>query len=507
MFDGGPLDRIASAQFTAENLRAYQDPAAEWLLANPFSALWADLGMGKCVITLRMLYRLWGEFGFNRVLIVAPMRVAIHTWPAELKLWSFAAGMSYTVVRWEVSEHPEMEAELAEAIEGMKRAGVPTAQRVRRANWLRTQLQRHEKWKLAHENTAVHLTNFDSVPWLVQVYGQEKWPYDVIIIDESKAVDNHATNRFKALSYILPSVKRLHELTASPAPEGYQGLFSQTYLMDRGQRLGRNITSFRKKYMLRHPYIQHKWIMKPGADQQLERKIHDIVYILKADDHFPPRKPVLISHKFELSAAEQQIYNRLERNKVLELPDGREILPAEAGSVHQKLVQYASGSVYDENRAVHWYHDHKIQELTEIVEAAQGQPVLVAYWFGMNQRRLKEAFPQARFVDKRGDVLDDWNAGKVPILFIQPSSDAWGLNLHHGGHILVFFDLIYPFGLWFQLIGRLRPTTNVHIVQVHHLVALGTIDEDIMANRENRQAMQDALFARLRRIQRESGRG
>lgn len=502
MFDGSPLNRIAAASLTADDLRDYQEAAAQWLLENPFSALWADMGMGKCVISLRVLHTLWSEFRFNRVLICAPMRVAVHTWPSELALWSFAAGMSHTVIRTELQDHPEMEAEIADARSQMRAKGVTAAESNRRSAWLRTQLQRHEKWKLAQRPTAIHIINHDAIPWLVQVFGRDKWPYDAVIIDESTAVKNHATERFKALSYVRPVIQRLHELTATPAPQGLDGLFSQMYLLDRGERFGKNITAFRKRYLMPKPYVPHQWIMQPGADEKIASKIHDIVHTIKADDHFPPRKPVLLSREFNLSRSEQATYDKLEREKILELPDGREILPREAGAVYQKLTQIASGMVYDETGATHWYHDHKIAELEELIEEAQGQPVLVAHWHKITLKRLKEAFPQGRAVDKQGKIIDEWNAGKVPLMFVQPASDAWGLNLHLGGaHILVFFDLIHSFGLWFQLIGRLRPTTNKHIVQVYHLVAKGTIDEDIMANRENREAMQTALYARVKRLQ------
>jgi hypothetical protein len=518
--------RFANAELTRDDLHDYQDgpdPNAStvaFLKANPFSALFVDLGFGKTVSVLTLIADLLDGMEFERCLVVGPLRVVNTTWPDEIPKWRHTAHLTYAHIRDE---------ELQEAV---RRAGqvarapivaIAKEEAIRRGleplelNPISTREVVNEFVKVhrieidkARRRTArkeireaslrtpatIHLINREQVEFLVAAWGKD-WPYDVVIIDESSSLKDHKTKRFKALRRVRPLIKRLHQLTATPAAEGYMGLFAQVYLLDGGERLGTSITAYRDRYFVRG-YDGYSWKLRPGAEEEIAAKIADICLTLKKDEKDNP--PISNIRSVKLSREELALYKALERDYVMELPDGTEIEAETAASLSSKLLQMASGCVYDDKKQTHFIHNHKIDELQQIVEEACGEPLLVAYWYKSSLARLREAFPKAVVMDPAGKAVAPWNKRKIDMMLIHPQGAGHGLNLQHGGHHLVFFDIPWSLELYLQTVGRLDRQGQKNRVVLHHLVADETVEKNVVkALREKRNA-QDELFRLLKRL-------
>jgi hypothetical protein len=508
--------KFARVERSEIEVHAYQWSAADFLFETPFSALFIDTGLGKTVIVLLLLVRLFMSFACKKVLIIAPVRVAAQTWPNEIQFWDFAAFLNWTVIRAEDDDPEVISAGKAAYDDARYFGGDPNDAR-KALQKARTAKKAELRLERARSRSSVHMINKEALPWLVEQYtewnvvkGRRKrrlvnWPYDVVIIDESSCVKAYDSALFNALQLVRhQGAKRMHQLTATPAAESYEGLFTQTYLMDLGERLGRNITSYRKRFMQPHPHVKFKWRMNPGADKQIAEIISDIVLVMKSEDYLDEQEPLFLPRKIDLTPAEQAMYRKFQREFVLTLPEKEERIVAEtAASLSSKLLQLASGAVYDENKKPKHVHDHKIDDLRQLVEEldVSGEPLMVAYWYKSSLARLKKAFPDAKVMDKAGKMVDPWNAGKVKMLLVHPASVGHGLNMQKGpGHDIYFFDACWSYELYYQLYRRLHRQGQARRVRVHLAQVVGTVDELVFKRLLLKRDAQEALFQRIKAL-------
>jgi SNF2 family DNA or RNA helicase len=492
--------REARVRHHVEDLRAYQtDELIPFAMDNPYSGLFVDMGLGKTVSVLTILNALFERDLNLRVLIIAPLRVAVQTWPTELAEWSHTWWMTYTLIRPD-ENHPDcIEAQrLARVAQRQDEFGSPNYA-ARKAKTAHLELQRR---KLADTDRMIHIINREAVDWLVGYHGKA-WPYDVVIVDESTSFADHTSLRFKALNKVRSRFKRLHLLTGIPAPEGIEDYFAQIYLLDRGERFGKGITAFRETYLVQNKYSR-KWTPQIGAAKVVAEKIKDICIVMRSEDYLDRTKPLVIERPILLEPNELASYKRFERELILDLPDGEEIEADNAAALAQKLLQLASGAVYDQTGAYHEIHHHKLEELAELREETKGTPLLIAYWHKSSLARLRKLLPKATVMDRTGSCVPNWNAGKISELLIHPMSAGHGLNMQLGpGHILVYFDNPRPLEVYLQTIARLDRPGQKRQVKVIHLVTRGTVDEAIVPSLIDKNDTQDAIRKYIRDLRKD----
>lgn len=530
MVEVSAFDRLIQAKFAdvelgPEQMHSYQrDIALPFLRENPFSALFVDLGLGKSITCATLITELLDDFHPGKILVIGPLRVMTDTWPMEFKKWRHTAPFNYTLIR-EDDDDPRIKAaqtidrgnkdERAWERENLELAGLEEKE-------IRALLGKREEAKvrleirgeLARSKRRIHFINREQLVWLVNFYGP-KWPYRTVIIDESTSFKDYSTTRFKALAKVRNTdglITRLHELTATPAAETYEHLFAQLYLLDRGKRLGKNITAYRSSYFS-YDRWKMKWLLRKGCEEEILDKIKDICLVMKAKDYLKLDEPTIIPKPVNLPADAMAIYEAMREDFVVSLPDGSEVEAETAAALSSKLLQIASGVLYEtvdmhdlgtdeytKVKKVHRIHDAKVETLREITESLDGEPVLVAYHFKSSLDRLKKAFPKAVVMDKDGKCIKAWNERKIPMLLIHPQSGGHGLNLQKGGHNIVFFDLVWSLELWLQLIGRLARQGQKNPVLVQVLVANGTHDWDVFKALRDKEDAQDKLFSILKRL-------
>lgn len=419
-----------------KDLHPYQGECVTHLKKNPYSALFIDVGLGKSVISLTLIADLLNEGWRGKALVIAPLRVARSTWPEEIKEWKQAAGIEYTLIRAEDSDD-DIRAIYKEHYDRFyaaeRRVGetprVAARNAARKASPYRQAAKEEKRRRLVLETTELHIINVEQLVWLVEFWEErgrltgETWPYDVCFLDESSKFKDPSTKRWKALNKARGRMKRLHQLTASPASEHYEGLFAQLFLMDRGKRLGNSMHSYHKKYF--HEIRKaHKWKLRPGSDKRISERIADICKVVKlADvrDYVKVEDWVPIKRRIVLPTDIQQRYRNFERDFILELDD--DIIEAmNAGALFNKLLQLSAGAVYDAEKNVRAIHDEKIEDLKELIEELGDTPIMVTYWFQSTLARLKKAFPEAVVMDREAKCKDAWNAGKIKILLVHPAS-------------------------------------------------------------------------------------
>ena len=436
---------------------AYQARAIDWVLDRTAAALWLGMGLGKTVVTATAVRQLLDQCMVERVLVVAPKRVAAHAWPGELAKWVRFGGLTWTVIEGDARER---------------------ARRIR-------------------EPTDVHLIGRELLPWLVEDWeASGGWPYDMVVIDEASGFKDPDTRRFKALKRVRPQVERLVELTGTPAPNSLLELWPQVYLLDRGARLGRAFSAFREVWF-ESDYMGWRWTPRPGAEAEIQRRVEDLALTLKAEDWLALPERVDRVLPVPLPAEARARYRRLERELVLELGEAR-ISAVNAGVLAGKLLQAANGALYAEDGEWHRLHDAKLDALEDLLEAAAGEPVLVAYAYRSDRERLLARFPQAVELRAAG-AIDAWNRGEVPVLLAHPASGGHGLNLQAGGRHVVWWGLTWSLELYQQLTARLHRQGQTRPVLVHHLVAEGTLDETVMAALAGKAATQDGLLEAVKR--------
>ena len=523
-FDERIRAKFANVIRTEEDLHVYQGEAWTFMRDNPFSHLFIDLGLGKTVSSLTLIAWLLREITSDKILVIGPVRVMTDTWPTEITLWQHIAHLNYTLIR-EDDDDPRLKA--ARAVDRRENPDrsferdMLTAQGVDETEILAKLGPTHEtrarhaiRAELAHSSTNIHFINKEQLEWLVNLH-KGKWPYRTVIIDEVSLFKDASTHVFKALAKVRRTpglITRLHGLTATPAAETYEHLWTLMYLLDLGERLGKKISWYRERY-----FTYNKWAMKfklrPDAEQEILAKISDVCLVMKAEDYLDLEKPTIIQKPVRLNERQMNLYRKMETDFIVTLDDGTEIEAENAAALSGKLLQMSSGVLYEtamlgdwetedmkKVTRVHHIHDHKLDTLREIVESLQGEPVLVAYHFKSSLDRLRKTFPKAVVMDREGKCVKDWNARKIAILLIHPKSGGHGLNLQHGGHNLVFFDLTWSLELYLQLIGRLARQGQKHPVVVQLLTAVGTLDEAVCNAIQGKEAGQDTLFAILKRL-------
>lgn len=446
-------------------LHPYQQYSADWIIEHPYSGLFLDMGLGKTLATLTALHELMKDFGLiDKVLVIAPLKVAQSTWPAEIHKWDQFSDFTYSVV-----------------------VGTP------------------KKRLTALEQSAdIYITNRENVVWLVEHYGKA-WPFSTVVIDELSSFKSPKSKRFKALRQVQPLMERVIGLTGTPAPNTLLDLWPQIYLLDRGERLGRTVTGYRNHYFYpaqANGHIVYSWQLQRGAEGAIYNKIGDICISMKKADYLklPKRTDEVV--KVALTAKERAAYDELERDSVLELGDA-EIVAANAAVLSNKLLQLANGAIYDEDKKVVTVHDAKLNALADLIEQANGQPVLVFYNFKHDRDRIMQLFPEA--VDLTADNVDDWNQGKIPILLAHPQSSGHGLNLQAGGHIIVWFSLTWSLEYYQQANARLDRQGQTQPVSVYHLLTEGTVDERVIKVLQGKAKGQDELLAAVKAAIKKAG--
>lgn len=412
----------------------YQEYAAEFILEHPISCLILDCGLGKTVITLTALWNLlFDYFTVGCILVIAPKRVAENTWPAEIKKWDHLAGLACSVVMGSGRQRKEALAKKAD----------------------------------------IYIINRENVSWLVE---NHPFRFDMIVIDELSSFKSPKAQRFKSLKKVRPLAARVVGLTGTPG--NLMDLWAEIGILDMGQRLGRFIGTYRERFFLpdkRNREMVYSYKPKPGADEKIYGLISDISISMKATDYLPMPDCLCNRIPVSMSKQERELYDRLENEMILQFGEGKDIDAANAASLSSKLQQMANGAVYNESGGVQDIHSRKLDALEDLVEAANGKPLLVAYWFRHDRDRIMGRFG-ARDIDSKQDI-DDWNMGKIPLALIHPASAGHGLNLQDGGSTIVWFSGIWSLELYQQLNARLWRQGQKNTVIIGHLVTEGTVDE------------------------------
>lgn len=445
----------------------YQQYAQEFLIEKPEAALFLEVGTGKTVITLTAIAELMHNyFEIQRVLVVAPLRVARDTWSRECEKWAHLKHLRISKI-------------------------------------LGTQ---DERISAANQRADVYIINRENVKWLVDLYKQ-KWPFDMVVIDELSSFKSNSSQRFRAIRKVRPQIKRIVGLTGTPAPNGLIDLWPQVYLLDRGQRLGKTLGGYRGRYFVpdkRSQTVIFSYKPRPESEEDIYQKLSDICISMKACDYL--KMPERIDNYIEvkMSEKEMQIYRRLEHDAILPFEDG-DIDAVNAAALAGKLLQMANGEVYDENGGVKHIHDKKLDVLDDLYESANGKPVLIFYAFKHDRDRLYEFFKERKVTPRAIDTsqdITDWNDGKIPVAIVHPASAGHGLNLQAGGSTIIWFGLNWSLELYQQANGRLYRQGQKQTVVIHHIVTKGTIDEQVieaLSHKETGQAaLMDAVKARIR---------
>lgn len=433
----------------------YQSYAIDYIETHPIAAVLLDMGLGKTVISLTAIADLlFDSFEAHRILVVAPLRVARDTWPAEISKWQHLKHLTYAVAVGTVKER--------------KAALMAGAD--------------------------ITIINRENLGWLIDSSGYE-FDYDMVIIDELSSFKNHKSKRFQSLMKVRPKVKRIIGLTGTPSSNGLMDLWAEFKLLDFGERLGRFITHYRNNYFIpdkRNGEIIYSYKPMPYAEDAIYRKISDITISMKSTDHLQMPELITSQYEVQLSEEEEQRYEELKADFILELPEG-EITAANAASLTGKLSQLANGAIYDDESNIVEFHDRKLDALEDIIESANGKPLLVAYWFKHDLQRIKKRF-DVREIKTSKDIID-WNNGDIPVAVIHPASAGHGLNLQAGGSTLIWFGLTWSLELYQQTNARLwRQGQSSGTVVIEHIITKGTIDERILKALSLKEVSQNALI-------------
>lgn len=432
----------------------YQDYATQFILDHPVAAIFLDCGLGKTVITLTAMEELLHDrFEVSRILIIAPLRVARDTWPAEIQKWEHLRQLTFAV-----------------AVGTERERIVALAQRAE-----------------------LTIINRENVDWLVSKSG---WPFDfdMIVIDELSSFKSYQARRFRALMKARPLAKRVVGLTGTPSANGLMDLWAEFRLLDMGKRLGRFITHYREELFLpdkRNQQMVFSYKPRPGAEDEIYQRIGDITISMRSADYLKLPELVETQSVVKLSTKERKAYDAMKAEMVTTIGD-QEIDAMNAAALSNKLLQMAGGAVYDEDGKSLHLHDCKLDVLEDLVESANGRPVLVAYWYKHDAERIKERMPVREIRSSRD--IRDWNAGKIPVALIHPAGAGHGLNLQDGGSMLIWFSLTWSLELYQQTNARLYRQGQKHTVTITHIIAEGTIDEQVMLALQKKDKTQAALI-------------
>lgn len=429
----------------------YQKRGIKWIVENPKCGLFLPMGAGKTPTTLEAIRQLMYErFEVEKVLIIGPVRVIKSTWPDEIQKWNFP--LSYSLV-----------------------TGTP-AQRL----------------KALEQKADLYLIGKENVPWLTENYN---WDFDMVVVDELSAFKNPQAKRFKALRKFIPD--RFVGLTGTPAPKGLPDLWAQLYLMDRGERLGRTLGMFRTAYLyplIQNGYTVYKWGVKDGAEEAIYKKISDICMSISEKEYATLPDLNLVDYLLDLESISK--YRQFKRDMVLPFEEDRALLADNAGVLCGKLLQFCSGQIYTD-RGIETVHEQKLDALEDLVTSANGNPIIVFYYYKHELERLKKRFPQARTLDGP-DTVREWNHGDIDILLLHPASSGHGLNLQQGGHIAVWFTLPnWNLELYQQANARLYRQGQTEKVTIYHIIFRQTIDVTMLEALKAKSVTQENLLESL----------
>ena len=437
-----------------DNLHEYQKYSIEFIKKNPISAIFLDCGLGKTVITLTAIKDLiLDSFEVKKVLVICPLRVAT-VWNDELHNWSHLDGLKISTAIGSQSER----------LEALK------------------------------QKADIYIINRENVEWLVNKSGS-KFDFDMLVIDELSSFKSYQAKRFKSLLKVRPEVTRIVGLTGTPTSNGLMDLWAEYRILDLGKRLGRFITHYREQYFTpdkRNANVVFSYKLIPGAEEAIYKRISDITISMKAVDYLDMPSKVINQVKVQLSDEEMSVYQRMKDDMVASLDDDFEIDAFNAAALSNKLLQMANGAVYDENKEVHYIHDRKLDALEDLIEQANGKPVLIAYWFKHDALRIKKRF-EVREIKTEQDIID-WNLGLITVALIHPASAGHGLNLQKGGSTLIYFGLTWSLELYEQCNARLWRQGQKDTVVIHHIIAKDTIDEAVMRALKSKEKTQTALI-------------
>lgn len=432
----------------------YQKYATDFILEHPVSAVFLEMGLGKSVITLTALFDLClDRFLIRKVLVIAPLRVARDTWPSEIQKWDHLSGLTYAVA---VGTEAERKAALMQTAD-------------------------------------IYIINRENVDWLITKSGIP-FDFDMVVIDELSSFKSHQAKRFKSLLKARSKVKRIVGLTGTPSSNGLMDLWAEFRILDLGERLGRYITRYRSAYFTpdkRNGEVIFSYKPLPGAEQMIYDRISDITISMKSCDYLKLSECVINEVPVTMSEKEMVVYERFREDMVARIKD-KKIDAANAAVLSGKLLQMANGAVYDEEKNSLHIHDRKLDALEDLLEGANGKPVLIAYWYQHDAERIKARFPVREI--KTSKDIEDWNAGKIFAAIIHPASAGHGLNLQSGGSTLIWFGLTWSLELYQQTNARLHRQGQTDTVIIHHIIAKGTIDEQVMTALRKKEKTQDALI-------------
>lgn len=432
----------------------YQNYAKDFILAHKVSALFLDCGLGKTITTLTAINELmYDSFEISKVLIIAPLRVAQSTWKEEIEKWDHLNLLRYSI-----------------AVGDEK-----------------------ERLKALKQNSDIYIINRENVDWLVTKSGID-FNFNMLIIDELSSFKSHTSKRFKSLLKIRPYFERVVGLTGTPSSNGLMDLWAEFRVLDLGERLGRYITHYRNEYFLpdkRNGAVIFSYKPQPNAEERIYRRLADITISMKSTEYLKMPELILNELEINLDEEDQMKYKKFKKEMVMTIQE-KEIDAINAASLSNKLIQLANGSIYDEAKNFYEIHNKKLDKLEEIIESANGKPVLIAYWFKADKERIEKRF-KVREIKTAGDIKQ-WNKGMIDLALIHPASAGHGLNLQSGGSTLVWFSLTWSLELYQQTNARLYRQGQKDTVVIHHLITKNTIDEDIMKSLKRKDKTQEALM-------------
>ena len=451
-----------------QDLHEYQTYCVRFLMEHPEAMLILEMGLGKSAVSLTAILDLmFDSFEVSKTLVIAPLRVAKTVWPQEREAWEHANFLRMSVMTGSAKQRETALKALAD----------------------------------------VYVINRENIKWLVDYLEKRRipWPFDMVVIDELSSFKNHSSQRWKALRKVRPKIRRMVGLTGTPAGGGLMDLWAETYLIDNGERLGRFIGRYREAYFKAdgmNPYtgVVYSYVPLPGAEERIYHKISDISVSMKALDYLDMPKFVPVVHRVDMEPQERKLYEELKKELLVEV-DGENIDAANAAVLSGKLLQMANGAIYNDSREVIPVHRQKLLMLEDLIEQANGQNVLVAYWYQHDRSRILEFLTekgyQPRDIKTEADI-SEWNAGHIQIGLISPAGAGHGLNIQRGGHILIWFSMIWSLEMYQQTNARLWRQGQKEVVTAHHIVCRDTVDEDVLKALEHKDTTQQNLIAAVK---------
>jgi SNF2 family DNA or RNA helicase len=450
--------------YQLKNLHSYQVHAIQHVIKEPFSALFLDMGLGKTVITLTVINHLIKTLDVSKTLVVGTKKIVESVWDAQAKEWEHTKHLRFSKI-----------------------VGSAAKRRV-----------------AMKADADIYLISRDNLAWLIAEYGGKYMPYEMLVVDELSSFKSHASMRFKALKHVIPCFSRRVGLTGTPAPNGLIDLWSQLFIIDEGKRLHKHIGKYRAEFFspaASNGAIVYSYKANKTAEDQIYDKISDICISMKANDYLDMPDKINNYIKIQLSDKVKKDYDAFEKESVLELFNKESVTAVNAAVLTNKLLQFANGAIYDVEHNAHSLHDEKLDMLEELVEAANGNPVIVATAFRHDTSKIVKKFAALKpVILKTPQDEADWNAGKIKMLLLHPASGGHGINLQKGGNIIIWFGLNWSLELYQQLNARLWRQGQTKPVFVHHLICEGTMDEQVMSAIKAKDNKQESLMAAVKAL-------